>query len=49
MVFTRTLRVAADVPAGAYPLTCSIRYQACTATLCLPPRAFDLRAVVRVR
>jgi hypothetical protein len=48
VTFVRTVVVGDDVPAGVHRLGCAVRYQACTAHLCLSPMQFELESAVSV-
>ena len=48
VVFVRRVVVARDLPPGVHRLGCAVRYQACTARLCLSPAEFTLAATVTV-
>jgi hypothetical protein len=45
---TARFRVAASAPAGIMALSGKLRYQACTETMCLPPKTIDVKAPVEV-
>ena len=46
--FTLVVRVAPDAAAGSDPLAIKARYQACSASLCLPPRTETVMTALTV-
>ena len=46
---TAKLRVAASAPKGPGKLTGKVRYQACTQTICLPPRSLAIQLPIEIR
>lgn len=47
--FLLRFRVRSAMKAGAQQVAVTVRYQACNATMCLPPRIEDLRVPLMVR
>lgn len=45
---TARFRVAANAAPGIVALSGKLRYQACTETMCLPPKTIDVKAPVEV-
>jgi len=48
-VIVTRLQAAADAPAGSGTLAGTLRYQACTEKLCLPPRTLEVRLPYEIR
>lgn len=42
-------RAPAEAPAGRRTITGSLRYQACSDNLCLPPKTIDVELVIDIR
>lgn len=48
VVFRRTLKVAANQPAGPLQIPCTVTYQACDAIKCIRPRPVELQPMLEV-
>jgi hypothetical protein len=48
VTFQREIQIEDDAMLGEYELVCSIRYQACTARFCFPPKSVKLSVPVSV-